>query len=172
GMEEKFHGNSNFGMLQVFDMNESRYYLNDYLVQNTYDPEEHQSTSMFTYMLHGLARVYSSNIQDVLCIGLGVGIVPMEFARDGARVDVVEINPAVVPVARQWFDLEPEKLNITIGDGRAFLNQCRQKYDAIALDAFLGESSPSHLMTREAFIAMRRVLQPGGVLVINSFGNF
>ena len=42
----------------------------------------------------------------------------------------------------------------------------------MALDAFLGESSPSHLMTREAFSAMRRVLKPGGVLVINSFGNF
>jgi spermidine synthase len=77
-----------------------------------------------------------------------------------------------VPVARKWFDLEAEKLNITIGDGRQFLNSCRKKYDAVALDAFLGESSPSHLMTREAFTAIRRVLKPGGVLVINSFGNF
>ena len=172
GMEERFHGNSNFGMLQVFDMNDSRYYLNDYLVQNTYDPDEHQSTSMFTYLLHGLAHVYTSNVNDVLCIGLGVGIVPMEFARDGARVDVVEINPAVVPVAQRWFDLDPGKLNITVADGRSFLNQCAKKYDVVALDAFLGEASPSHLMTREAFTAMRHVLKPGGPLVINSFGNF
>ncbi len=170
--EEKFYGNSNFGMLQVFDMNESRYYLNDYLVQNTYDPGQRQSTSMFTYMLHGLARAYTSNVQDVLCIGLGVGIVPMEFARDGARVDVVEINPAVVPVAQQWFNLEPSKLNIAIGDGRSFLNDCHKQYDVVALDAFLGEASPSHLMTREAFAAMKRVLKPHGTLVINSFGNF
>ncbi|HXT40990.1 MAG TPA: fused MFS/spermidine synthase, partial [Candidatus Angelobacter sp.] len=40
------------------------------------------------------------------------------------------------------------------------------------LDAFLGDSSPSHLMTREAFDSMRRILKPGGVLVINSFGDF
>ncbi|HWN93803.1 MAG TPA: fused MFS/spermidine synthase [Methylomirabilota bacterium] len=170
--EEKFYGNSNFGMLQVFDMNDSRYYLNDYLVQNTYDPTQRLSTSMFTYMLHGLARAYTSNVQDVLCIGLGIGIVPMDFARDGARVDVVEINPAVVPVAQQWFDLEPDKLNIIIADGRSFLNECATKYDVVALDAFLGESSPSHLMTREAFAAMKRVLRPDGTLVINSFGNF
>jgi spermidine synthase len=170
--EEKFYGNSNFGILQVLESGNQRFYLNDYLVQNTYDPVAKQSTSLFTFMLHGLPQLYVSNIQDVLCIGMGVGIAPMEFARDGARVDVVEINPAIVPVAEKWFDLEPKKLNITIGDGRQFLNECRKQYDVLALDAFLGDSSPSHLMTREAFTAMRRVLKPEGLLVINSFGNF
>ena len=170
--EERFYGNSNFGILQVLDMGSSRYYLNDYLVQNTYDPTNQQSLAVFTYMLNGLARTYTSNINDVLCIGLGVGITPMDFARGGARVDVVEINPAVVPLAQRWFNLQPEKLNITIGDGRQFLNRCTNKYDSVALDAFLGESSPSHLMSREAFTAIRRVLKPDGTLVINSFGNF
>ena len=170
--EEKFYGNSNFGILQVLEAGATRYYLNDYLVQNTYDPAAKKSTSLFTYMLHGLPRAYVTNVQDVLCIGMGVGIAPMEFARDGARVDVVEINQAVVPVAEKWFNLDPKMLNITIGDGRQFLNDCQKKYDAVALDAFLGDSSPSHLMTREAFAAMRRVLKPEGVLVINSFGNF
>ena len=173
GANEKFHGNSNFGTLQVIESGGTRYYLNDFLVQNTYDPTNRASTSLFTYMLNGLARSYTTNLHDVLCIGLGIGISPMAFARDGANVDVVEINSAVVPLAQQWFDLQPERLNITMGDGRQFLNTCpAAKYDAVALDAFLGESSPSHLMTREAFTAMRRVLKPGGTLVINSFGNF
>src|SRR5262249_15813244 len=35
-----------------------------------------------------------------------------------------------------------------------------------------GDSSPSHLMTREAFDSMRRLLKPGGTLVINSFVGF
>lgn len=169
---DKYFGNSNFGMLQVMDVDDTRYYMNDYLVQNTYDPAARQSTSVFTYMLHGLGRVYTTNVQDVLCIGLGVGIAPMAYARDGAKVDVVEINPAVVPVAQRWFDLEPAKLHIIIGDGRPYLNKCQKKYDVIALDAFLGDGSPAHLMTREAFAAMHRVLKPGGTLVINSFASF
>ena len=75
----------------------------------------------------------------------------------------------MVPVAVRFFDLEPDKLHITIDDGRHFLNRCHKQYDTIVLDAFLGDSSPSHLMTREAFAAMRRVLRPGGTLVINAF---
>ncbi|MGD0259374.1 MAG: fused MFS/spermidine synthase [Verrucomicrobiota bacterium] len=170
---ELFRGNSHFGLLQVLDRSDGgcRYYLNDSLTQNTYDPGRKLSVSHFTYALSGLARAYTTNIHDVLCIGLGVGIVPMEFARRGARVDVVEINPAVVPLAVRFFDLQTNKLNLTLDDGRHFLNRCRKQYDVVVLDAFLGDSSPSHLMTREAFASIRRGLRPGGTLVINSFGN-
>lgn len=170
---EKFFGNSHFGQIQVLDRSDGsvRYYLNDFLVQNTYDPDRKQSVSQFTYLLSGLARAYVTNINDVLCIGLGVGIVPMDFATHGARVDVAEINPAIVPVGAKFFGLDTNKLHITIDDARHFLNRCDKKYDAVILDAFLGDSSPSHLMTREAFSSIRRVLRPGGALVINSFGN-
>jgi SAM-dependent methyltransferase len=168
---ELFRGNSNFGLLQVVQMTNSplRYYLNDYLTQNTYDTNTGQSVSMFTYMLHRLAKAYTPRTDDVLCIGVGVGIVPMDFAREGARVDAVEINPDVIPVARDFFGLDPARLNLALVDGRYFVHQTRRQYDAICLDAFLGDSCPSHLMTREAFAAMAQRLKPDGVLVINTF---
>jgi spermidine synthase len=171
--EQLYRANSNFGLLQVIKDVPSGHllYLNDNLTQNGYDPERRQSIHLFTYMLHGLARCYTAETKDVLAIGLGVGIAPMQFAREGANVDVVEINPDVLPLAEQFFDLEPAKLNITLGDGRAFLHDCQNRYDVVLLDAFLGDSSPSHLMTREAFEAIRAVLHPDGVLVINSFGD-
>jgi spermidine synthase len=170
---EKFRGNSHFGRLQVVDAHDHsvRYYLNDNLIQNTYDPVLKQSASAFTYLLAELARAYVTNINDVLCIGLGVGIVPRDFASRGAHVDVVEINPAVVDVAARYFDFQPDKVQISIDDGRHALNRCTKKYDAVILDAFLGDSSPSHLLTREAFTSIRKVLRPGGALVINAFAN-
>ena len=70
------------------------------------------------------------------------------------EIDPVEINPAVIPVGRAYFGFEPEKVNLALVDGRYFVNKTRRKYDAICLDAFLGDSCPSHLMTREAFAAM------------------
>jgi spermidine synthase len=122
-------------------------------------------------MLRYLAQGYSPHLRDALCIGLGVGIAPKELAQQGVRVDAVEINPGVVPVAEKFFDFDRSKVQIYFGDGRYFVNRSTNRYDAILLDAFLGDSSPSHLMTREAFEQMKRVLRPDGVLVINSFGD-
>jgi predicted membrane-bound spermidine synthase len=170
---EVFRGNSNFGMLQVLQQKDRayRYFLTDYLIQNTYDVTSGRSVSMFTYMLQGLARAYTPRLDRVLCIGMGMGIVPRELAREGVVVDVVEINPAVVPVAEKYFDLNPGAFRLVIGDGRQFLNTSAARYDAVILDAFNGDSSPSHLMTREAFQAIRAVLNPEGVLVMNSFAD-
>lgn len=172
GVQELYRGNSNCGLLQVVEWADPprRSLLNDYLTQNAYDPKARQSVTMYTYMLHGLARAYTPRIGDALCIGLGVGVVPDELAREGARVDVVEINPAVVPLAAKYFGLKPEKLNIHFGDGRYFVSRCKKQYDTIILDAFLGDSSPSHLLTREAFASMRRILKAEGTLVANVFG--
>jgi predicted membrane-bound spermidine synthase len=172
-LAEIYRGNSNFGLLQVLQQRDRpyRFYLTDYLIQNTYDVTRGRSVSMFTYMLEGLARAYAPRLQHVLCIGMGVGIVPRELARAGAAVDVVEINPAVVPVARKYFDLDPNEFRLFIADGRQFLNTSVERYDAVILDAFNGDSSPSHLMTREAFTAIRRALNPDGVLVMNSFAD-
>ncbi len=172
-VRQLYRGNSNYGQLQVVETTNGavRFYVNDYLVQNTYVPSTRQSASVFTYALHSLARSHAEKLDRILCIGMGIGIVPSLFAEEGAAVDVVEINPAVVPVARNYFDLDDSKFNLTLGDGRQFLNGCTNRYDAVVLDAFLGDSSPSHLMTREAFTAMRDVMTTNGVLVINCFGN-
>ena len=170
---EIYRCNSNFGQLQVFESRREpfRYFLNDSLTQGSYDTQTRQGLGSYTHLVHELARTYTTNISDALCIGLGAGLVPMQLVQDGAHVDVVEINPAVAPVARQYFDFQVEQINLTLGDGRQFLAECQKRYDAVILDVFLGDSSPSHLLTREAFSAMRHLLRPEGVLVINCWGD-
>ncbi len=173
GAQVLWRKNSNFGVMHVLQMPGGiRYFLNDFLVQNSYDPASKESVSLFTHMLHHLSLAYSAKLENVLCIGVGVGIVPMKLANQGIDVDVVEINPAVLALAEKFFDFQPSKLNLHVGDGRQFLNQCPKKYDTVVLDAFLGDSSPSHLLTAEAFASMRSCLKAKGVLVINCFGSF
>jgi spermidine synthase len=173
-MVELYRRNSNFGELMVWEhrTGSPRYYLNDFLVQNIYDPRTKTGLAQFTYMLHGLARAYTPEIRDVLCIGLGVGLVPAQFAAEGARVEVFEINPDVAEVAREYFDCPLETFQLRVGDGRQLLNQTTNRYDSVILDAFLGDSSPGHLMSVEAFESIRGVLRPEGSLVINCFAEF
>ncbi len=170
---ERFRTNSHFGQIQVLDHRQKpiRYFLNDNLIQNAYDLDRKLSPLSFSYILAGLARAYTIEINDVLVIGMGVGIVPMDFARAGVRVDTVEINPAVLPIAVKFFEFQPDKINLTLGDGRHFLNRSNRQYDVVILDAFLGDSFPSHLMTRETFTTVRRLLRPNGCILVHSFGD-
>lgn len=174
GHVELARTNSHFGSMWVLESRDGsrRYYLNDFLLQNTYDPVDGRSQSMFTYALYHLSRGYTPELRRVLCIGMGVGIVPRQLAEAGVAVDVVEINPAVVPLAQRWFGFDPARVNLVIDDARHYVRVAEQRYDSIQLDAFLGDSTPSHLMTREAFSEIRRLLNPGGTLVINSFVSF
>jgi len=166
--------NSHFGTMRILETRDGRMrlYLNDNLTQNTYDPVGKRSLSMFTYALHELAMGYGKEVKRALCLGMGVGIAPSQLAAAGVSVDVVEINPRVVPLAKRWFDFDPSRVHLVLDDARHFLRLATQGYDVVQLDAFLGDSSPSHLMTREAFGEIARVLNPEGVLVINSFADF
>lgn len=172
-LKELTRRNSNFGLMQVLESPDGiRYYLNDLLRQNIYDPNTRQSLTIFTYMLHYLAKAYTEKLETALVIGLGVGIVPSQLAEEGVQVDVVEINPHVADIAQDFFHFNPSKVNLHIDDGRHFLRTTTRQYDAILLDAFLGDSSPAHLMTQECFQDIKSKLQPQGVLVINCFGYF
>ena len=123
----------------------------------------------------GYMRVVAASLRS----GSGaVDIRPVDAALQAYAAEVAAIRSeglirgVPVDVAERFFALDPRKLNITIGDGRYFVAISQKKYEALILDAFLGESSPAHLMSREAFSDMRRVLRPAGVLVINCFGDF
>jgi hypothetical protein len=164
---------SAFGLLQVARIRQTSqlYFINDYLIQNTYDVAAGKSVSSFTYLLEGLAEAYAPRLERALCIGMGIGIVPRELARKGVEIDTVEINPQIAPLARRYFDLDTSQFHLHIGDGRRFLETTDAVYDAVILDAFIGDSSPAHLMTAEAFAAVKRVLRSDGVVIVNSFAD-
>jgi spermidine synthase len=122
-------------------------------------------------MLVSLAMVDEPN--RVLVIGLGGGTLPM-FLRQHyptLAIDVVDIDPDVVDVARKFFGFkEDDRLRAHVADGRKFIEACEEPYDLILLDAYGSDSIPYHLATREFLVATRRALTPGGVVVGNIWG--
>lgn len=111
----------------------------------------------------------------VLVVGLGGGSIPRAFHQmfPDAQIDVVEIDPAVLDVAKRFFSFEEsERLDVTIKDARVFVKQAGifgRKYDYIVLDAFNGEYIPEHLMTKEWLEECGKILTDDGVLVANTF---
>jgi spermidine synthase len=108
----------------------------------------------------------------VLVIGLGSGISAGAVARYPVeRLDVVEIEPAVVQASRFFTGLSGDflgdpRVHLVIADGRNFLRTTPERYDVII-------SEPSNpwiggiatLFTVEAFEAARQRLRPGGLMV-------
>lgn len=108
--------------------------------------------------------------QRILVVGLGGGAMPM-FLRavvPQARIDVVDIDPDVVVVAREYFGFrEDERLKAHVADGRAFIEAKRPAYDLIFLDAYGPESIPEHLGTVEFLASVRARLTARGAVVGN-----
>lgn len=107
----------------------------------------------------------------ILVVGLGGGAFPMLMHRllpRRSQVDVVEINPVVVDVARRFFGVRPDaRLHISVEDGADFMARQGPLYDFILLDAFWDYGTPDHLKESHFFQNVRRRLEPGGVAVLN-----
>jgi spermidine synthase len=170
--EEIHRANTNFGVLEVVRSKRdgTLHLLNDFVTQNDYDPVTKKGISMFSYALEGLAISYTPQVKKVLCIGLGAGLISMNFANKGVEVDAIEINPEMPRIAEKYFNADLTKIHLTIGDGREYLNRSQKKYDTVIVDAGIGATMPSHLFTQETFFQAKRILNPYGTLVINVLG--
>ena len=109
-----------------------------------------------------------------LIVGLGAGSITkfLHRHRPAARLDVVEINPEVVAVARHAFRLpaDDERLTVHRADGVAFIKAARTRYDCILVDGFDHRARPGALAGEAFYRDCRRRLTRRGLLVANLFG--
>ncbi len=103
-------------------------------------------------------------------IGLGAGTIAA-YGRPGDHITFYDINPAVVPIARNVFTYIRDsgaQIDIVVGDARNSLaHEDPQHFDVLVVDAFSGDAIPIHLLTREALALYRRHLTPGGILAFH-----
>ncbi len=116
-----------------------------------------------------LAFLFNPGAMRVLFIGGGGFSGPKQFLEyyPHVTVDVVEIDPDVVAVAREHFRVTDDpRLRVFVMDGRSFLREAGI-YDVVVLDAYSKTYVPFHLMTREFFEVLDEHLSPEGVVVSN-----
>ena len=109
----------------------------------------------------------------VLILGLGGGSFPKRLYHDfpDVTVDVADIDPAVVAIAKRYFQVPDDtRLRLHVRDGRRFVRETTERYDLIYLDAYNSDTIPFHLTTREFYQELRSRLAPGGLVVSNIIG--
>ncbi|MFH0862625.1 MAG: fused MFS/spermidine synthase [Candidatus Altiarchaeota archaeon] len=104
----------------------------------------------------------------VLFIGMAGGVaVNQLLGFYDVDVDAVEIDPSVVDVAKEYFNVtEGPRLRIFVSDGRQFLKGSG-KYDVIDVDAFNGADIPTHMSSAEFFKDAYGHLNDDGILMMN-----
>ena len=119
----------------------------------------------------------------VLFVGGGGYTLPTKLlaSRPGARAVAVEIDPLVTEVVREHMprasamiaqtghvdgeDRTDGRLGIVHADGRVYLNDTDQRFDAAVMDVFSSGSVPAHLVTRETFARLREIVD--GPIYVN-----
>lgn len=107
----------------------------------------------------------------VLQIGLGAASVTkfLYRHRPDCKITVVEIDPAVVPMAMQYFKLpdDPARIQIEIADGADFVISNKGKYDLILVDGFDADAKAGRLDSLPFYLDCKQRLTKDGLLAVN-----
>lgn len=109
--------------------------------------------------------------RSALLIGLGAGSLARFIYRHlpDCRSTVIEINPQVEFIARQYFRLpdDPRRLAVDIGCGAEFVQQSRRSFDLILADGFDADGRPGVLDSLPFYLACRERLTDDGLFCVN-----
>jgi spermidine synthase len=164
------HSQSLYGRVEVIDdqNRQVRFLRVDHSVVGAQFLRDRSSGFAFIHLLE-VVRFLRPDAKELLQIGLGTGALPSVLAPHAIKIDVVEIDPAVVRFARQYFGFVATG-DVYEEDARVVLRRTRRRYDIVVHDTFTGGTTPEHLLSLEVLREIHSILRPGGVLALNFVG--
>ncbi len=163
-----------YNHIQVMEDSGTRYMDFDNLRQSAMLLQDPWELRLRYTRFLALAFALRPDPKRVLVLGLGGGSFPKRLHRDFPQVvvDAVDIDPAVLSIARRYFQVpEDPRMHLHVRDGRRFVQKTDARYDLIFLDAYNSDTIPFHLTTREFYRELVSRLAPGGVVVSNIIGS-
>ena len=163
-----------YGNLKVVDYSFQeklqRELIIDGLVQGGVDMRSGLSVYEYPYLLQFMPYALNPDGKNCLVIGLGAGVIPSWYQARGIHTEVVDIDPEVANLARDYFKFNPA-IPVHIEDARYFLSKTTMQYDYLILDVFNGDTTPGHLLSIEAVQLAKQRLAPNGIVAINLIGS-
>lgn len=157
-----------FGNIKVvkIDGKETVYYQGGH--RQSHIDERGRSVVAYTYGMEALVTGARPKPRSALVLGLAGGVIPMALAREGLQVEVVEIIPEALDVAREFFRFDDKSVKVYLADARTFVKECSKGYDAVLVDLFHGDTVPEYVVTSEFYRDIKGCLEPGGLVVLNT----
>ena len=122
-----------------------------------------------------LLRPVSAWPRSALLVGLGAGSLAKFIYRNlpDCRITVVEINPQVEFIARQYFKLpdDPRRLDVVIRCGADYMLSGDRQFDLVLADGFDPEARAGALDTLPFYQACRARLSERGLFGANLLGH-
>jgi spermidine synthase len=133
----------------------------------SYQSEADQTGISLASYVHALYDfLLQEDARNILMIGCGGGTLATMLALDGRKITVVDINADCFDLARRYFRL-PLAVVCHVADGRDHILANLARYDAIVMDAFLGNHIPAHLRTLAFLRLVSMRLERRGMLLVN-----
>jgi hypothetical protein len=150
---------SKLGVVRVEERDGLRLLTIDGHVQGARRVSETAATGTGPDPLVELALGARPKAKTALLIGLGTGRTAAELATRGVKVEIVEIEPAVVDFARRFFGFQGD---VTIADGAEVLARRKETFDLVLIDASIRPDASSPLLAPEPLAdAARRAGESG-----------
>ncbi len=163
-----------YGNLKVVDYSygpvRTRELMIDGLVQGGIDLDTLMPIYNYFYFLEFIPYSLNPSGRNCLVIGLGAGIIPMWYEQRGVTTDIIDIDPLVIEIARDYFGFRSGG-DVYISDARYFLATSQKKYDFIIMDVFNGDTTPGYLLSVEALRLLKKRMTERGILAINLIGS-
>lgn len=171
-----FEGESSYNYIQVIEHREFRYLrLNEGQgMHSVYHPTQLNYYGPWSQVL--VAPYFNASfrgtrpIERMAIVGLAAGTTARQAQAvfGDIKIDGFEIDPLIVDVGREYFDMDNENLTVFIQDGRWGLSRMEGVYyDVISVDAYRPPYIPWHMTTVEFFQLVDTRLSDDGVMVIN-----
>lgn len=166
---------SAYNYIQVLEVDGYRYLrLNEGMgVHSAYHPEQLAYYGPWMQFLSGPFFNYPpyapEQVDSMAVVGLASGTVARQATEvfGPISIDGYEIDPKIIDVGKQFFDMNAPNLNAIPQDGRMGLEHSQRRYSLVVVDAYRPPYIPWHLTTYEFFQIVHDHLKEDGVMALN-----
>ncbi len=160
---------------QLIEVHESPQFGKLFRLDGDYMTSEREEFFYHEALVHPAALAHGK-VRSALILGGGDGGSAEELLKHPSveRIVLAELDEAVIRISRKYFgsihhgSLDDPRVEIRIGDGLAYVRESSERFDLVLLDLTDPDTPASELYTPDFFASVKRLLNPGGAMVLHT----